>query len=107
MANSADRASAKDYLYFTQQLWMMPDVLDWVANNPEVVGKIMRPCGREDCEKIETKANEYKRCGSCFKICYCSPQCQKSDWKTHKPDCLKAKEDKKKFEEMGQPPRPD
>ncbi|KAG9019056.1 hypothetical protein FRB95_005795 [Tulasnella sp. JGI-2019a] len=68
LANSADRASAKDYLYFTQQLWMVPDVFDWVANSPEVVGKVMRPCGRNDCEKIETKANEYKQCRSCYEV---------------------------------------
>jgi hypothetical protein len=28
-----------------------------------------------------------KKCGSCKKVYYCGAECQKSHWKTHKPNC--------------------
>ena len=31
-------------------------------------------------------------CGGCKLVSYCSPVCQKNDWKVHKPVCLKNKE---------------
>ncbi|KAK3052705.1 hypothetical protein LTR09_006187 [Extremus antarcticus] len=33
------------------------------------------------------KANSSKQCGRCRQVFYCSPECQKTDWKQHKEDC--------------------
>jgi hypothetical protein len=30
-----------------------------------------------------------KVCARCQKVRFCSPECQKEAWKTHKPDCVK------------------
>lgn len=40
--------------------------------------KICRTCAKQDCKK---------RCAHCKKVYYCSPECQKADWKIHKPNC--------------------
>ena len=36
-----------------------------------------RVCGKEDS----------KKCGQCHRVYYCSVQCQKKDWKSHKATC--------------------
>jgi hypothetical protein len=28
-----------------------------------------------------------RKCGACARVAYCSPACQRLDWKRHKPDC--------------------
>jgi hypothetical protein len=43
------------------------------------------------CGKIASK-----QCSRCKKEFYCSTQCQKSDWATHKKKCQPWKEEKKK-----------
>ena len=37
------------------------------------------------CGKLEP----VKKCGKCRKVQYCSPECQKADWKMHKEICNK------------------
>lgn len=37
------------------------------------------------CFKLEKR--QYQRCGRCMGPPYCSIDCQKADWKRHKPDC--------------------
>lgn len=39
-----------------------------------------------NCKKILTIA-EAKTCGKCKQTTYCSPECQKNDWKFHKKKC--------------------
>ncbi|CAF0769184.1 unnamed protein product [Brachionus calyciflorus] len=34
-----------------------------------------------------SKENAKYRCGNCKKSWYCSQECQKADWKSHKPKC--------------------
>lgn len=41
------------------------------------------------CGKKETETLKLKRCGACKKIKYCSGECQKKDWHTHKQTCGK------------------
>lgn len=36
------------------------------------------------CEKL---GDRFKRCSRCLRVWYCSPECQKSDWKKHKELC--------------------
>ncbi len=38
-----------------------------------------------NCFKLEK--GQYQRCGRCTGPPYCSIECQKADWKRHKPDC--------------------
>jgi Heterokaryon incompatibility protein (HET)/MYND finger len=42
-------------------------------------------CGKPQGEKIRA----LKRCAKCTKIWYCSVNCQKSDWATHRKQCIK------------------
>ena len=37
--------------------------------------------------RVCQKPNATKRCSRCNIVWYCSPECQKKDWKTHKPVC--------------------
>ncbi len=50
----------------------------------------LRSCFLPTCNKRESKAGEWKRCGRCKTVCYCSPQCQTAHWPSHKPDCTAA-----------------
>eukprot|EP01104_Vermistella_antarctica_P007518 TRINITY_DN1848_c1_g1_i3.p1 TRINITY_DN1848_c1_g1~~TRINITY_DN1848_c1_g1_i3.p1 ORF type:complete len:265 (-),score=67.87 TRINITY_DN1848_c1_g1_i3:114-908(-) len=55
-----------------------------------------RSCSQAACENKEEKFGEYKLCASCKMVCYCSRDCQKRAWKTHKLECpdMKAQFDK-------------
>ncbi|KDR77979.1 hypothetical protein GALMADRAFT_1295800 [Galerina marginata CBS 339.88] len=76
---------AHDYLWLTQDLWMEPDVWQWVNQSQDVKNGILQFCDK--CYKRETTVAEFKRCSACRVVRYCTPQCQKKDWSTHKPDC--------------------
>lgn len=43
-------------------------------------------CG--EAEKVS--GGELLRCSRCKKVRYCSPECQKRDWKRHKVGCVAA-----------------
>ena len=45
------------------------------------------PRDKEECEKC-TKPTP-KQCGACGKVYYCTPDCQKQDWKFHEISCQK------------------
>ncbi|KAI7867424.1 hypothetical protein BDF14DRAFT_1874970 [Spinellus fusiger] len=54
------------------------------ANNEQIRHK---QCANQ-CDKIETYENEFKRCGQCQRVVYCSRECQKQHWKEgHKAVC--------------------
>jgi hypothetical protein len=40
----------------------------------------------QTCECCGHKST-LKKCGGCKKVYYCGAECQKSHWKTHKPNC--------------------
>jgi hypothetical protein len=44
------------------------------------------------CKKTASDANipNLKKCSRCFSVVYCGAECQKADWKTHKPNCKPA-----------------
>ncbi|CAJ0936329.1 unnamed protein product, partial [Mesorhabditis belari] len=39
------------------------------------------------CHNCLIKNDKLKKCSACRMIVYCSAECQKSDWKLHKPEC--------------------
>jgi hypothetical protein len=48
-------------------------------------------CGvDENCAADGTVAN-LRKCAKCLEVRYCSRECQKSDWKSHRPFCKSAK----------------
>ena len=47
------------------------------------------PRDKEECEKCVKPA--VKKCGACGLVYYCTPACQKMDWKSHKVTCKKGK----------------
>lgn len=46
------------------------------------------PVSIEQCSKCQSIKNNLKRCSRCKKIKYCSIECQRSDWASHKSSCL-------------------
>ena len=43
------------------------------------------------CHKCQTNKEDLLKCSGCKKVRYCSRDCQKSDWETHKGECRKVK----------------
>ncbi|XP_076435618.1 uncharacterized protein LOC143275422 [Babylonia areolata] len=41
------------------------------------------------CQKCGIQRLEMKKCGSCQQVTYCSRDCQRADWKTHRDTCRK------------------
>ena len=57
---------------------------DWAQKyGLDSVGPEMLAC--ENCHQL--KETRFQRCGRCKGPPYCSVQCQKADWKRHKPNC--------------------
>ncbi|KAJ7902225.1 hypothetical protein B0H13DRAFT_1621620 [Mycena leptocephala] len=75
---------AHDYLWAVQDLWMAPDVWNWVNEDAVVRALILKVCGRPECTAQETEATQFKRCSGCQLVVYCGASCQKTDWKRHK-----------------------
>ncbi|KAF7362562.1 hypothetical protein MVEN_00604500 [Mycena venus] len=91
---------AHDYLWVAQDLWMAPDVWAWVNENSTVAAVILKCCSRLECPAQETEATQFKRCGACQQVVYCSSTCQKADWKKHKPECARQVEAKKNMKNL-------
>lgn len=64
--------------------------------------KSSKACEYQECDTVKLKLDykgervtfdntssdrELSRCSRCVKVWYCSRECQKSDWKRHKPEC--------------------
>jgi MYND finger len=48
-------------------------------------------CGNYD--ECRNKGHGYKKCSACETTRYCSVECQKKHWKTHKPECKEYQEE--------------
>jgi tetratricopeptide (TPR) repeat protein len=63
--------------------------------------KCSSPALCDNCQKSDLDAKH--RCSQCRSVYYCSAECQKQHWKSsHKSECKKVVEKKKKHEEMKQ-----
>jgi len=78
---------AHDYLWLAQDLWMAPDVWAWADSDEKAKAFALRMCFRKECGKREDIVASFKRCGGCKEAIYCSQDCQKADWPTHKTRC--------------------
>lgn len=71
----------------------MNDLLE-LTNNLSIVSKEARAFKELKVEPVEfctkcSKIGDLKRCSRCKSVKYCSTDCQKSDWATHKAICAK------------------
>ncbi|KAL2128425.1 hypothetical protein VTI74DRAFT_9200 [Chaetomium olivicolor] len=48
-----------------------------------------RNCGRTEEERADPPV-KLKKCARCLEVAYCSPQCQKADWRKHRMECQEA-----------------
>mmetsp|Transcript_20183 Transcript_20183/g.32719 ORF Transcript_20183/g.32719 Transcript_20183/m.32719 type:complete len:117 (+) Transcript_20183:96-446(+) len=46
------------------------------------------PCATPNCDKMETKANEFSRCSICRIVAYWSRACSKEAYSFHKARCI-------------------
>ena len=53
-------------------------------------------CGRQP--DISTGAPALKLCKGCRSVWYCDAECQKNDWKHHKPKCKAARKERKEYQ---------
>jgi len=61
--------------------------------SPQVSGlsiEHLSSCGNPDCKKVESFENHFGFCARCKAIKYCSVNCQKAHWRTHKKECKQA-----------------
>jgi hypothetical protein len=47
-------------------------------------------------ERLEKWGAKPMPCSACLEVAYCTPECQKAHWKTHKPECLIARKKAKR-----------
>lgn len=100
MTDKLDGKLLRDYAYpFAQKLCTVAN--EAVSNNakynyvPRITEMIEAamlelPCSNPQCS---ITGRNFKACGKCRNAKYCSPECQKENWKTHKQVCFQLKAD--------------
>lgn len=59
-----------------------------MATEPNIKSDTSEVCA--GCKKSPTSLSQaLKRCARCKEVFYCSRECQKTDWKSHKKSCNK------------------
>ena len=94
-----------------QRRWVVSGTFNAVFANwprPGAISRTATPggdpparCHREGCERARAPDGmPLKTCARCRSVMYCSPDCQKADWKRHRGDCrlLKAERQINHFE---------
>ena len=76
---------AYDYLCIVQEAWEQPDVWAWANGRDDAKKLLLKSCAREGCTRREKKLAQFKRCGQCREVFYCTKYCQESHWPSHKP----------------------
>ncbi|KAG7294098.1 hypothetical protein NEMBOFW57_004161 [Staphylotrichum longicolle] len=63
-----------------------PGMAKAAADKGEGEGAVMMACRK--CGKIGgTPGVKLRKCARCLEVAYCSPECQKTDWKKHRMEC--------------------
>ena len=62
----------------------------WTVCNRDYALKLSQ-CANPDCLKTGSLKDSLSRCGQCRSVAYCSIECQKKDWPSHKEDCETSK----------------
>lgn len=63
-----------------------PGMAKAAADKREGEGAVMMACRK--CGKIGgTPGVKLRKCARCLEVAYCSPECQKTDWKKHRMEC--------------------
>lgn len=57
----------------------------------ELVTAACEGCGVDEICAANGTATNLRKCAKCLEVRYCSRECQKSDWKSHRPFCKSAK----------------
>ncbi|KAG1749288.1 hypothetical protein EDB19DRAFT_1681840 [Suillus lakei] len=86
---------AQDYLWLTQNLWMDPVVWEWANNDMDAKKALLKSCSNVNCNVVEQSVTQFKRLccmQGTVQAVYCTQECQKSHWKTHKPTCKQQKQ---------------
>lgn len=63
------------------------DAIELAVGYPEVFKYLMTLTEAHCANPTCNRTTSYKICSRCRKVSYCSPDCQKAHWPTHKPDC--------------------
>ena len=61
------------------------------AAEAEVAAGRLQQCALAGCAAPESHASQFKRCGACRTVCYCSREHQLEDWPSHKAACKAAR----------------
>ena len=64
-------------------------LLDGVA--AEGAARGLRTCALVGCAATEVHAAQFKKCGACRTVCYCSKEHQEADWPSHRAACNAAR----------------
>ncbi|CAI5504601.1 unnamed protein product [Closterium sp. Naga37s-1] len=58
-----------------------------VADGPVAAASGGRVCGAAGCGRVEGGGMKLRNCSGCGKVAYCSRECQKAHWPSHKLTC--------------------
>ena len=89
-AKPTDYEEAMKIRYFMEGTY----TVDYVVKIRESFPKNIFPKKDNICERTFCEVSTVKKCGACGFVVYCTPACQKLDWKFHKPTCKKKREEK-------------
>ncbi|KAA1474075.1 hypothetical protein DENSPDRAFT_312028 [Dentipellis sp. KUC8613] len=69
--------------------------------NPLALGPLARATKQcQNCFKPETESEHLLSCSGCHRIYYCSKECQKLDWPTHRDPCKMARKVREEIKAM-------
>jgi MYND finger len=81
-----DRAKAHMLELLTDEQWDAEDASQLRVSNTSSSSQT----STKSCTRCQTSPS-LKRCSACHAAYYCSKQCQRDDWKAHKPHCRSGK----------------
>jgi hypothetical protein len=65
---------------------------EWKNDKAYVITFTFEPRSKSTCAECKKQDHGYKKCSGCEVTRYCSVECQRKHWKTHKPICKEYQE---------------